>query len=627
MNTQSAKSSEREATVYPEIVSNRPGLDLIDPKDVSCLAGLFKERCRRSPNKIAYRDYDQAAKEWRNYSWSQIQVDVCRWQQAFKSVGLESGDRVAVRTRNCHHWVAFDQAALGLGLVVVPLYVADRGDNIAYVLDHSETRLVFVENEAMIDECFDTEGDRASLLQVVVLEGFDRSRQWPKSVATIDEMLSGDDVDPATAEIAIDNADKGRLASIVYTSGTTGRPKGVMLSHFNLLSVCWFGLQGVEVRPEDSFLSFLPLSHTLERTVGYYTPIMAGASVIYARSIADLPDDLIEQKPTAIVSVPRIFERVYARMMESLEASGLRRKLFNLAVDVGWERFEHDQGRGELSLRSKLLWPILDRLVASKLAARLGGRLSTAISGGAPLPMAVAKTFNALGIPVLQGYGLTESSPSLSINTVTNNIPWSIGLPLHGVKLRLGDNDELLALGDSVMMGYWKNDEATKSVIGDDGWLHTGDIARIENGYIYITGRIKDIIVLSNGEKVPPSDMETAIARDALFEQIVVIGEQRPFLSVVAVLNAEIWSGVAAELGVNPNDSEALTSAKVTEALLERVARQIENFPGYARIYQLTATLEPWTIENGMTTPTLKIKRDVVKAQFADAIEQMYAGH
>ncbi len=622
-----SNSSDREATVYPEIVSNRPGLDLIQTEKAISLAGLFEERCRRSGDAIAYRDYDKEAGKWRDFSWKQIQYEACRWQSALKNAGLVHGDRVAIRIRNCHHWVAFDQAALGLGLVVVPLYTADRGDNVAYVIDHSEARLAFVETEEMVDECLDAEGDRSTLQKIIVLEDFDRSRTWTKSVSGLQEWLleSGNDLNDAT--FIIENLDPGKLASIVYTSGTTGRPKGVMLSHHNMLSVCWFGLQGVEVRPDDVFLSFLPLSHTLERTVGYYTPMMAGARVVYARSIPDLPDDLLEQRPTALVSVPRIFERVYARVMESLEGSKFRSTLFHTAVSVGWERFEHFQGRRPLSLRAKLLWPVLNKLVATKLAARLGGRLRCAISGGAPLPAAVGKTFCALGVPILQGYGLTESSPSLSTNTVSSNIPWSIGLPLHGVKLKLADNDELLARGDSIMMGYWKNEQATNEVIDDKGWLHTGDLARIENGHIYITGRIKDIIVLSNGEKLPPADMETAIARDALFEQILVIGEQRSFLSVIVVLNQEMWPAVAAGLGVDSKDPESLKSQAVKEALLERVSAQLKDFPGYARVYQLTATLEPWSIENGLTTPTLKVKRAQVMELFADDIEAMYSGH
>jgi len=497
VQTPNNPSSEREATVYPQIVSNHPGLDLIDPKGIDCLASLFNERCRRSGETIAYRDYDHRQNIWRDYTWNQVKYEACRWQSAMLNAGLVPGDRVAIRIRNCRHWVAFDQAALGLGLVVVPLYLADRGDNVAYVIDHSETRLVFVETEDMIDEFLDAPGDRESVQKIVVLESIESGRSWSKSVSSMEDWLVETGNNLEDAELRTDNEDAGKLASIVYTSGTTGRPKGVMLSHFNLLSVCWFGVQGVEVRPDDVFLSFLPLSHTLERTVGYYTPIMAGARVVYARSIAELPEDLLEQKPTAIISVPRIFERVYARVMESLEESAFRKKLFELAVSVGWDRFEHGQGRQALSIRSKLLWPILDKLVAKKLSARLGGRLRCAICGGAPLPAAVGKTFCALGVPILQGYGLTESSPSLSINTLTSNVPWSIGFPLHGVKLRLGDNDELLARGDSVMMGYWKDDTATREAIDETGWLHTGDIARIENGYIYITGRIKDIIVLS----------------------------------------------------------------------------------------------------------------------------------
>jgi len=601
--------------------ANQKNLDLIDVDGHQSLAHIFTERVRRTPDKVAVRDYDYANDRWADYTWSELATEVVRWQVAMRGCGLVEGDRVAIRCRNSRQWMIFDIAALGLGLVVVPLYVADRSDNVAYVLDHSQTRFLLVENDEMWEELAADRKDFGVVEKIVILEG-DASATYDDDVVAAAGWLG-----EANTELEACVSDWESLASIVYTSGTTGPPKGVMLSHKNMMTNCQSGVTSFEVFTDDVFLSFLPLSHTLERTVGYYVPVMAGAVIAYARSVPDLPDDLKTIRPTMLISVPRIFERVYGKIQDGLEQSAFRRTLFNLAVSVGWDRFLHLQGRGPKTARM-MLWPLLDKLVSGKLAAGLGGRLRGAVSGGAPLPKAVGKAFNALGIPVYQGYGLTESSPSLSINTATHNIPWSIGLPLHGVELRIGENDELLARGPNIMMGYWRNDEATREAIDDDGWLHTGDCARIdEDGFVYITGRIKDIIVLSNGEKVPPADMESAIARDALFDQIMVVGEGRSFLSVLCCLNPEIWKRTATKLGVDPESPDALNDEKVRDALLKRVQAQISGFPGYARIYRITPMLEAWTVENGLATPTLKIKRPQMRSYYAEQIDAMYEGH
>ncbi len=345
-----------------------------------------------------------------------------------------------------------------------------------------------------------------------------------------------------------DDGDSNELATIVYTSGTTGRPKGVMLSHWNILFDSERALEIVQMYPQDLLLSFLPLSHTFERTVGYYIPMMAGSTVAYARSIPELGEDLLTIQPTLMISVPRIYERVYNKIQAGLaEKSPIATWLFNLAVDTGWKRFLHQQGRGSWH-PVFLLWPLLNKLVAGKIMAKLGGRMRIAASGGAPLPTPIAKVFIGLGLNLIQGYGLTETSPILTANPEDDNDPRSVGVPLRGLELRVSEQDELLARGPVIMLGYWNNPEATAAVIDSEGWFHTGDKARIENNHVYITGRIKEIIVLANGEKVPPADMEMAIALDTLFEQVMIIGDDRPFLTALLVLNPEQWEGVASDL-------------------------------------------------------------------------------
>jgi long-chain acyl-CoA synthetase len=328
------------------------------------------------------------------------------------------------------------------------------------------------------------------------------------------------------------------------------------------------------------------------------------------------------------VSVPRIYERVYGRIRAALdEGSPAKKKLFLLAVEVGYARFEHAQGRGPWK-PSFLLWPVLRALVAKKILARLGGRLQAAISGGAALPPDISRVFIGLGLTVLQGYGLTETSPIACANRPDDNVPASIGTSIPGVEVKIGAQNALMIKGPNVMLGYWNNPEATKAMIGPDGWLNSGDTARIDaQGHVFITGRLKEIIVLSNGEKVPPVDIEAAIARDPLFEQVMLLGEGKPYLSVMVVLNADHWKKLCAERGLNPASPDTARSRQVDEVLVSRVAAQMKEFPGYAQVRRVTATLEPWTVENGLLTPTMKLKRAKVMEKFNAEIDRMYAGH
>jgi long-chain acyl-CoA synthetase len=610
---------ETVARHYPEdALAGRDDLDVIDPDTAPTLDAQFAERVRRSGPDTAFIEYDESRGEWVHYTWDDMAREVRRWQAAFEREGLEKGDHVALRLRNCRHWVIFDQAALGLGLVVVPLYVADRPDNVNYVLDHSNAVFLLVPDNEGWTELHRAEGETPKIKRVVVLEGESEGDY----VSQLDDWLDGAERD----ELAGGVTEPDDLASIVYTSGTTGRPKGVMLSHRNMVSNAYSGLRSVAIRPEDLFLSFLPLSHTLERTVGYYVPLMAGAGVAYNRALKQLSEDLVAIRPTGVISVPRVFERSYGMIKDQLaDGPAFKRWLFHAAVGVGWKRFEYRQGRGPWDL-SFLLWPLLDRLVGAKVRARLGGRMRMAVVGGAPCPPAVSKVFIALDIMILQGYGLTESSPSIAINTPERNRPDTVGLPLPDVEVRIGDNNELLARGPNIMLGYWKDEEATRDSVDEDGWLHSGDQAEIRDGYIRITGRLKDILVLANGEKIAPADMEAVIVDDPLFEQAMVVGEQMPYLTALVVLDAEAWSREAKRLGVKPDDEEALAGEDVETFLLERLAGLIHDFPGYANIEKVTATLEPWTVEDGLLTPTLKVKRPKVREAFAEQIEKMYEG-
>jgi long-chain acyl-CoA synthetase len=549
----------------------------------SNLSDLFLERVRETPEAPAYCQFD--GQRWNGFTWAETAREVGRWQAALAREGLAVGDRVALCLRNRREWVLFDQAALGLGLVTVPLYFDDRADNMAWCMNDAGARLLLLEDAAQWSAL---KGHLKHVQRVVCLGG---------EVGEHGELVSLADWLPATAGAPVRSpARASDLASIVYTSGTTGRPKGVMLSHRNFLSNVETALRVVPVARQDRLLSFLPLSHVFERTCGYYAAMWAGAETVYARGITALAEDLQTHRPTVLVTVPRIFERVWSRMQEQMPPGSPKRKLFDKAVHVGWRCF-----KGEATPGEKILWPLLRRLVAKKLYRRLGGRLHLIPTGGAPLAPELARIFVGLGLPILQGYGLTETAPMLSGNRFDDNDPLSVGKAFDGIELKLSESGELLARGPNVMLGYWNNPAATAAAIDEDGWFHTGDVARIDNGRVYITGRIKEIIVLSNGEKVPPADAEAAILRDPVFEQVMVVGEARARLGLLCVARTDDLRD-----------------------LCERANAQLRDFPGYARICHVARVVEPWTVENGLLTPKLSMKRKQIEHRFAREIEHMY---
>jgi len=552
-----------------------------------------------------------------------MEQNVARWRAAFANENLNPGDRVAIMLRNCMEWTFFDLAALSLGLITVPLYPNDRANNAAYILHNADAKFL------LLDDLL----EQQELAEHEIISGLTRviSLSKTKPSHRLDNWLPADIWLGDTPDINIElpTLDPHSLATIVYTSGTTGHPKGVMLSHHNILWNAWSGMQSIPIYPEDNFLSFLPLSHTLERTIGYYLPIMAGATITYARSIPQLADDLLEQKPTVLISVPRIYERIYNRVQTQLkEKSSFAQILFEYAVYAGWLHFEYQQKRQKWH-PALLLHPLLNFLIGKKIRDKVGGRLRVAICGGAPLAENIAKTFIALGLPVLQGYGLTETSPVIGVNKLERNYPRSIGLPLQDVAVRFSHAGELQVKSPGVMLGYWNNPEATAETVDQESWLHTGDLGMQDaEGFIQITGRLKDIIVLANGEKIPPTDMEIAIANDPLIEHVLVIGEGRPFLSALIVLADDAWPHLADKAKLTTHDPEKLkVHPYIEQLLLDGIQKQLHDFPSYAQIIRAGISLTPWTVNNGLFTPTLKAKRKQIAAHFADQINTFYEEH
>ncbi|CAE6740544.1 AMP-dependent synthetase/ligase [Nitrospira defluvii] len=600
-----------------------PSPDSITTDDVTTLPELFRLRCQRSPEREAYRQCE--ASVWRSYSWREVEGLVARWQLALAGENLASGDRVAVLLKNSVEWVCFDLAAQSLGLAVVPLYAADHENNTTYILADSGARLLLVGH---IDQWFALAGHRArfpQLSHVLCLET--ACTPVPATgiqVSFIKHWL------PSGARPQVNLAkDTHALATIVYTSGTTGRPKGVMLSHFNILSNAQAVITQVQAYPEDLFLSFLPLSHAFERTVGCYLPMMAGSCVAYARAINKLAEDIAMVRPTILVSVPRIYERMYVRLQNQLgKKCAMTRALFHWAQEIGWRHFQATRRHGEAPGRwAALLRPVLQYLVADKFLARFGGRLRLAVSGGAPLSLTLSQCFVGLGVPLVQGYGLTEAAPVVTSNRPEDNLPESVGIPLPGVEVRLGEQNELLVRGPNVMMGYWNRPEDTARAINAEGWLHTGDQARIENGYVFIVGRLKEIVVLSTGEKIVPEAVEMALVLDPLIDQAMVVGEGKPYLAALLVLNAGAWRSMAQRWSLPAEDPAALADVRLQHHIENLCHRRLASVPEYAQVRRFWLTLEPWTLDNDLVTPTLKLKRPAIEQRFAEHILKLYSGH
>lgn len=533
------------------------------------------------PQKSLYRQYVNDA--WRDYDAAAILALAARWQAGYRAVGLVPGDRIALCLKNGVQWVAADLAAHGLGLVVVPLYVDDNADNMAWCIADSGASLLITDHLRFLPTL---QKSLAALPLIVAVRGV-----LSAPAVSVESWLPAE-----SAPFEVERQDQDALATIVYTSGTTGRSKGVMLSHRNILSNVAGVIAAYPIYETDVLLSVLPLSHMFERTAGFYLPLCAGAMVVYCRGINELVQDMAEQRPTVIMAVPRLFERMLARIDERLARSRAQQFMFYQAAKAGWRRFT-----GKARFFDALLIKLLHPKVAAPLQARMGGRLRQAVMGGAALDQRVAQTLIGLGVPLLQGYGLTEASPVVSVNRMRHNDPASVGEPLQGVEIKCSEAGELLVRGAMVMQGYWHNYGATHQVIDEQGWLNTGDIVEIRERRIYIRGRSKNILVLSNGEKIAPEDIESAVLQDEIFEQVMVVGEARPYLALLAV-----------------------TKGGDEQELLRRANHCIRHLPRYARIRRVIVAPEPWSADNGLLTPTLKIKRNAVYQRYLPQIEALY---
>ena len=607
----------------PEQSSAKPSFGL---ENLTTLPQLLVNSVERYGEREALRQFDKETKSWHSLSYAQLMARVMEWRRAYAAMNLERGTRIGILMPNSIDHACADQAALANGLVPVPLHAIDTPGASAFILSDSRAQVLVTNKLTRWKQIQAAGGDLQDLTAVIITE--DEVDDETGMVRGLSEWLAA-----GTHVVELPEGPKeDDLAGIVYTSGTTGRPKGVMLTHGNIVSNVKATLECVFPQVGDIFLSFLPLSHTFERTAGYYLALATGCTIAYNRSVLLLADDLKTIRPTVIISVPRVYERIFARVHDKLKKSRpAARYLFDWAVEIGWRDFcrrnhlpvEHT-GRAWLD---GLMRPLV-RKVSSTLLDQFGGRLRIAISGGAALSSKVARTFCGLGLPIIQGYGMTEASPIIAGNNRTLNQPNTVGKPFNNVEVRLGEGDEIQIKGPSITHGYWNRPDATADAFTEDGWFRTGDVGGFnELGLLSIKGRIKEIIVTSTGEKVPPADLEAAIETDPLFSQCYVIGENRPYLSLITVVNPDEWASFAKSCGVDPADPASLDNPSVKTAALKRAKTAAGEFPHYALPRAVVLTQEPWTIENGLITPTLKLKRGPLSKKFANVIAQLYATH
>ncbi len=588
----------------------------LDTSKIHTLVDLFEARAARSPSLTAYRQYLTGIERWHGYSWNDIASRVQSWIQALEQTGLQPGDRVAIMSSNRPEWIAVDIAALSLRLVVVALFSEDTAGNAGHTLEHSGARLLVVEDGQWWEEI--REHQALPQLEQVVCIKATRNDDDPRLVSLSNWLDAAGEFSPKRRP----KPGPDDLAVICYTSGTSGRPKGVMLSHRNILSNVLACYAAIPMREGDVALSFLPLAHMFERTAGYYHAMLAGAEVAFTRGMKFLGDDFREVHPTVIISVPRVFERFYALLQRRVrQRPALFQLLFKLALGAGWRHFEYTQHRAPKPLLDGATMLLVRALSRSVLDA-MGGNMRLAISGGAPLSPVIARTFISLGLPIVQGYGLTEAAPVVSTNTVADNDPESVGHPVEGVQTRRNNKGELQVRGPNVMLGYWQDEAATAAVLSEDGWLSTGDkISRLQSDRLYIIGRVKELLVMSNGEKAAPALLEQDLKLDPLVEQVIVIGEARPYLTALIVPNQAALQEFCTQHQLSASDPELLG------LLLQRLKGDLSEQPKFAQIRRIVLLDEAWTTENEMLTPTQKPRRRRIMQVYSAQIEALYRGH
>jgi long-chain acyl-CoA synthetase len=566
---------------------------------------------------------------WHAVSSEEFRAAVEEIAMGLRALGVSRGDKVAIVSENRPEWAFADLAALCLGAADATIYPTLTAPQVHYILDDSESKVVFVSNAAQAAKVAEVRPRLGHLRHVV---RFDEAPS--PGTTSLDELRAkgrealAADRDAVRREAA--SVKSGDLATLIYTSGTTGDPKGVMLTHGNLVHNV---LAAQKIFPmvdhEWTALSFLPLCHSFERTAGHNFMIHAGVTIAYAESVEKVPENMQEVRPSIMCSVPRLYEKMFARVNEKVASDPpLRQRIFRWAIGVGQRTFAHTVARTEPGPLLKLRFALADRLVFSKIKARTGGRLRLFISGGAPLAREIAEFFGAAGMLVCEGYGLTETSPVISANYPGRVKPGTVGLPLEHVEVRIAEDGEILTRGPHVMKGYYRKPEATAEAIDKDGWFHTGDIGFLDrDGFLVITDRKKDIIVTSGGKNIAPQPIENRLKTNKFFTEVVMIGNRRNFPAALVVPSFDTLEAWARQQGLAfASRSELVARPEVVAHYKRLVDELTADLAQFEKIKKIALLAKEFTQESGEITPTLKVKRRVVEERYKATIDAMYEG-
>ena len=589
------------------------------------LVGIFLDTVSSRPRSDQF--LRKTSRGWESLSSQRALADVEALSLALRELGVGKGDRVALLSENRYEWPLADLATLGLGAVTVPIYPTLTANQVRFVLENSEAKVAFVSTAAQCDK---VRSARQGLpLQAVVAMDGPAADGIQSFEALLERGRAITAREPEAFRSAAQSIRADDVATIIYTSGTTGEPKGAMLTHGNIAFDVRACREVIDLQVTDRCLSFLPLCHIFERMAGLYAMLSAGISIAYAENLESVGANAIEVRPTILCGVPRFYEKVYARVIDAAhDFHGLRLALFHWGLAVGGRRARARFERRSLDPWSALQAGLADRLVAKKIRQRVGGRLRFCISGGAPLAPDVMEFFFAVGIPVIEGYGLTETSPVICLNPLGREKPGSVGPPIPGVEVRIGDEGEILTRGAHVMKGYFRNDAATAAAI-TDGWFHTGDVGRLDDErYLIITDRLKDLLVTAGGKKVAPQPLEAKLKTSRWVSEAVLLGDRRPFVIALLVPNfASLEAEAKAQGWSFTPQAEGLERAEV-QALFQAVVDQLNaDLAPFERIKYFALLPRELTQDAGELTPTLKVKRRVITERYAPIIERLYASH
>ncbi|MEX2532115.1 MAG: long-chain fatty acid--CoA ligase [Gemmatimonadota bacterium] len=587
------------------------------------LVDLFYEAVDRAGEGAALRFHAEGG--WRDISHAEVLEEVRRVAGALADLGCKRGDRAAILSENRPEWALADYGCLTAGVVDIPVYATLTAGQIGYILKDGGARLVFLSDASQLAKMQEIRDDCPELDWVVV---FDPPATLPEGTLSWSDFLARGDALPMDEfRRAAESVMPGDTATVLYTSGTTGDPKGVMLSHNNLHSNVLASSTCLPIDERDLTLSFLPLSHVFQRMVDYLL-FNRRCVIAYARSIQDVPEDLRDQKPTIVVSVPRLYEKVHARVTS---ATGVKGALVGWATRIG-DRWADARLAGRTPpLMVRIQYRVAQALVFSKISQGLGGRLRYFVSGGAPLAPEINKFFFSAGVMILEGYGLTETSPVTNVNTPldfpANFRIGTVGKPVPGTEIQIAEDGEILVRGPQVMKGYFNRPAETDEVIDPDGWFHTGDVGELdEDGFLRITDRKKDLIVTAGGKNVAPQPIENLLKANRFFDQPVLVGDRQRFITLLVVPDFDALEGWAREHGVSWSERrELLSHPEVQSHVFAEMQREVADLSSFETPKKLLLLEEPFTIEDGSLTPTQKIKRRVVQDRYAEVLDRVYA--